>query len=121
MPQNLEQRRAAHADSRTTACRKQPGEGDCLSGYPSLIINNGLLAALAFSLEKKKQHERVADAIADHLHQMGIARAANNQPPSANSLLQTLISGDSQMLRRATDEALAYLAYLKRFARTTAE
>jgi CRISPR type III-B/RAMP module-associated protein Cmr5 len=117
MPQNLEQRRAAHADKKASDCAKLDKEGDCLSGYPSLIINNGLLATLAFSMEKKKQHLRVADAIAWHLHEMGITTSSKGETPNAQTLKKGLTEADSQILRRATDEALSFLAYLKRFVR----
>ena len=117
MNQNLEQVRAKHALDRAPIVRKQNSEGDCLSGYPSLIINNGLLATLAFSLDKEKQHVRVADAVAYHLHNLGTVPQTGNGNPNALTLRDALTKADSQTLRRATGEALAYLAYLKRFAK----
>lgn len=120
--ENLEQRRAKNALTEAEHCKKQNGEGDCLSGYPGLIINNGLLACLAFSLEKKGLHGRVANAIAHHLHDMHICRRNGNGQPDAAWLLCHLSSAQttSLTLRRATDEALTYLGYLKRFAKTPA-
>jgi CRISPR/Cas system CMR-associated protein Cmr5 small subunit len=114
---NLEQKRARHALDKADEARQQGQEGNCLSGYPSLIINNGLLATLAFSLHKGNQHGRVANAVAYHLHQMGIVP----QPapgPHATALRNALVADQatSHLLRRATAEALAFLAYLKRFA-----
>jgi CRISPR type III-B/RAMP module-associated protein Cmr5 len=117
MNQNLEQIRAKHALEQTPMVKKRDNEGDCLSGYPSLIINNGLLATLAFSLDKEKQHERVANAVAFHLHQLGTVPQAGNGRPNALTLRDALTKADSQTLRRATGEALAFLAYLKRFAK----
>jgi CRISPR-associated protein Cmr5 len=117
MSQNLEQLRASSALAQADKTRQQPGEGNCLSGYPSLIINNGLLAALAFSLDKQKQHLRVADAIATHLHQRRVVPQPGAGGPGAKLLLDALSKADSFTLRRATDEALAFLAYLKRFAK----
>ena len=118
MNQNLEQVRATHALDRALNVRKQNGEGDCLSGYPSLIINNGLLATLAFSLDKEKQHARVADAVAFHLHRLGtVPQTGNNGHPTAATLRDALVKADSHVLRHATGEALAFLAYLKRFAK----
>jgi CRISPR/Cas system CMR-associated protein Cmr5 small subunit len=124
--ENLEQRRAAHALAKAESCRKQSGEGDCLSGYPGLIINNGLLSCLAYSLEKKGQHERVANAIAYHLHEMEICERFGGGQADGSWLLQHLTgrtpaAGNQAVtahtLRRATDEALAFLGYLKRFAK----
>lgn len=117
MNQNLEQVRAKHALDRAPAVKKQNNEGDCLSGYPSLVVNNGLLATLAFSLDKEKQHVRVANAVAYHLHTLDTVRQTGNGVPSAVTLRDALTKADSQTLRRATGEALAFLAYLKRFAK----
>lgn len=126
--ENLEQRRAKNALTRAAACRKQSGEGDCLSGYPGLIINNGLLSCLAFSLEKEKQHHRVADAIAFHLDEMQICERIGGGTADAAWLLKYLSGkangagnrpATAHTLRRATDEALAFLGYLKRFVKTT--
>lgn len=117
--ENLEQLRAAHALTKAEYCRKQSGEGDCLSGYPGLIINNGLLSCLAYSLEKKAQHKRVADAIAYHLHKMEICERLGGGEADASWLLRHLAGSQvsANTLRRATDEALAFLGYLKRFAK----
>lgn len=110
---NIEQVRAKNALGEIARkARKQAGEGDNLSGYPSLIVNNGLLATLAFSLDKGKQHGRIADAIAFHLNDLGIV-----QSNGGRSLLDGLCSGGSATLQRATREALQFLAYLKRFQR----
>ncbi|MGD9420749.1 MAG: type III-B CRISPR module-associated protein Cmr5 [Verrucomicrobiota bacterium JB025] len=87
-------------------------EGDNLSGYPSLIINNGLIATLAFSVDKGGQHERIASAIASHLNDRGVIKADN-----ARSLRDALCRGESATLRQSTHEALAFLSYLKRFHR----
>jgi len=117
MNQNLEQVRARHAVDCAADVKKQSSEGDCLSGYPSLVVNNGLLATLAFSLDKEKQHVRVANAVAYHLHKLGTVPQSGNGVPNANTLRDALVKADSQTLRRATGEALAFLAYLKRFAK----
>ena len=121
--QNLEQIRAKNALARVTGAgptsvRKQRGEGDSISGYPSLIINNGLLATLSFSLEKERQHLRIADAIAFHLFDRKIVRSPGGTQNAA-SLRNELAEADSLVLRRATDEALAFLSYLKRFAKAS--
>src|SRR6266478_2219289 len=104
MNQHLEQVRAKHALDRATDVKKQTSEGDCLSGYPSLVVNNGLLATLAFSLDKKKQHARVANAVAYHLHELGTVPQTGNGGPSAGTLRDALTKADSQTLRRATGE-----------------
>jgi CRISPR-associated protein Cmr5 len=110
---NIEQIRAKNALGEIAKkARKQDNEGDNLSGYPSLIVNNGLLATLAFSLDKGKQHERIANAIAYHLSDLSIVKANG-----AKSLLDHLCEGKAATLQRATREALQFLGYLKRFQR----
>ncbi len=108
---NIEQIRAKNALGATNA-KKQDGEGDNLSGYPSLIMNNGLIATIAFSIYKEKQHQRIADAIASHLNDRKIVSANN-----AVSLRDALCKCSASTLQRATHEALQFLSYLKRFQR----
>ena len=107
---HLDQIRARNALARGDV-REEDG-GDQLSGYPSLVINNGLIATLAFSLEKGGQHARIADAIAAHLKDLGIIPSDGGE-----ALRDALCHGTSFTLCRATREALAFLAYLKRFHR----
>jgi len=118
--ENLEQIRArnALAKAEDAKAKKRQGEGDALSGYPSLIITNGLLATLAFSIEKEKQPQRIANAIAYHL-----ANMPENEnlvaplPATAEGLRTKLTQSDSSHLKQCTAEALAFLSYLKRFAK----
>ena len=116
MPQNLEQIRAAHALASEASCRKEPDKGDALSGYPSLIGTNGIMATLAYSRDKGGQYQIIANAIASHLQLTGVV--TQNGQPTLASLLAALARADSFQLRHATEEALAFLAYLKRFAKS---
>lgn len=110
---NIEQIRAKNALSeKGNAAAKRSNEGDALSGYPSLIINNGLIACIAFSIDKAGQHARIADAVAFHLNERGILKASD-----ALSLRDALCCNGSSTLRRATHETLQFLSYLKRFQR----
>jgi CRISPR type III-B/RAMP module-associated protein Cmr5 len=108
---NIEQIRAKNALAATGA-KIQKDEGDNLSGYPSLIMNNGLIATIAFSVHKGKQHQRIADEIAKHLNDRKIIAAV-----SATSLRDALCKCTASTLQRATHEALQFLSYLKRFQR----
>ena len=139
--QNLEQKRAFNALEKSFSCRKREGEGDCLSGFPSLIINNGLIACLAYSIEKsakkdgsldnQKQWINISNAIAFHLHEMGIASEPHGHADTlwlrdylagqARNAQNQTIAADSFTLRRATDEALVFLSYLKRFVKTASQ
>jgi len=109
---NIDQVRAANALAASNV-KKSGNEGDSLSGYPSLVINNGLIATIAFSVDKGNQHERIASAIATHLANRGIIHSN-----SALLLRDTLCGVSSSVLKRATSETLAFLAYLKRFHRS---
>ena len=105
----------------------QPGQGDALSGFPMLIKTNGLLAALAFANEQKRdQHNHlvfkhpadqiIAMAIAAHLRDnQPEAQIAITQAQDADTLVKELTEADASKLRRATAEAIAFLNYLKRF------
>ena len=100
------------------------GQGDALSGFPMLILIVGLLAALAFSVERKRNdhgqivpkhaaHLAIAVALATHLRHERIAICSATD---ANDLLSRLARDQTaSQLRRATAEAIAFLGYLKRF------
>lgn len=112
-------------------------EGNVLSGFPQIVWNNGLLAAAASALELgKNNHLRnrgefaVVFAIAGHLSTEGVAIYQPNSPlpavptdgrdwdtcrSSMLSFVEFLANGEGALLRRATAETIAYLAYLKRF------
>ena len=123
----LAQIRAKNAlDHKTTVQQalSQSGQGDALSGFPMLIKTDGLLAALAFAVERKhnqqdqlvpkhQAHLVIAVVVASHLSsdRVGICDAQN-----ADDLVEELAHAeDNSQLRRATAEALAFLNYLKRF------
>lgn len=121
--QNLEQIRARNALAQASqACARQ-GEGNALAGYPSLIINNGLLATVAFSIQKEDhQMRRIANAVGYHLSNLGDGQRQRNLlqgcTPDANGILNRLSAqnADATLLQECTAEALSFLAYLKRFA-----
>lgn len=119
---NLDQIRAHNALRHRDLIEKSQGGGDAISGFPMLVLNDGLLAALAFACEWKEKAKgtrkhpgefTVAAALADHLATETNAICAWKTP---DALLSGLASQDSDiLLRRATAEALAFLNYLKRF------
>lgn len=97
--------------------------GDVISGFPTLLRTDGLLAACAFAVEWKdkskgmRKHQGefdVVKAIAEHLSSPAVAICEAHQPDDfVEELAQ---AADASKLRRATAEALAFLNYLKRFA-----
>jgi CRISPR/Cas system CMR-associated protein Cmr5 small subunit len=95
--------------------------GEAIKKVPPMIAANGLLAALAFCLEQKRNglqrpgYAAIFDAIALHLQspEIAITKATNN----ATDLLNHLVNSDSQILKLATAEAMEWLSYARRFVR----
>lgn len=109
----LDQQRAEHAweaiqeAKRGNDSKKYGGQAKKL---PMRIMAAGLGPALAF-LEAKEY----APALQTHLTEWIKTRIPVRQNESGD-LLQRIIKGDSNFLRRATDETLAYMQWLNRFA-----
>jgi CRISPR-associated protein Cmr5 len=82
---------------------------------PVRIMASGLGQALAFirakAASKKESLGRLHDDLSDWVLNTRLPAAKN-----PDGLLGAVIHGDSDFLRRATDETLAYLAWLNRFA-----
>lgn len=113
--QNLDQIRAAAANKLLPLGKAHPFDRSDVVGIPALILSNGLLAAAAFCCEQGKEKrsgmKNVFDGIALHLKERGLTAATTGQ-----SLISDLSVRNSLDLQRATTEALAFIAYLKRFA-----
>lgn len=118
---NLDQIRAALALETAKKTTKQD-----VNKLPALILANGLLATLAFACEKNDRGEykrpcmaAVMDGVSNHLAkpEIGIAPGVS----SAETLLQFLSKENSHTLQCATAEALAFIAYVKRFAEKEGE
>jgi CRISPR-associated protein Cmr5 len=118
--ENLDQIRAAAANNLLPHGKPHPFDRSDVVGIPALILSNGLLAAAAFCCEEGKDTRAGMKAafkgIADHLKTRGLTTATTGQ-----ALISDLATKDSLTLQRATTEALAYLAYLKRFAQKKAK
>ena len=111
--QNLEQLRAATALPAAKDLKRS-----AISKLPGLILNNGLLAAAAFcdadgGGDNKDHLKKAMIATANHLRDRKIA-ASNVH--NIETLIADLSAKPPATLQRATHEALAFLAYLKRFA-----
>lgn len=119
---NLDQIRAHNALLHKDRISNSQGGGDAISGFPMLVLTDGLLASLAFACEWKNQQTgarkhpgeyTVATAIAEHLRHSQISICNSTD---ADDLLHKLASQPTDaLLRRATAETLAFLNYLKRF------
>lgn len=122
----LEQRRAGHAWSRIEAVRQEFNrqQQDEYAGQakkmPTRIITSGLGAALAFLLAKARSGTRDEKPHFVRLHHDLTDWVIRQRPLAAarhkDSLLQSVIDGDADFLRLATDEVMAYLLWLNRFA-----
>jgi CRISPR-associated protein Cmr5 len=110
---NLEQIRAAAALPAAKDLSRS-----AINKLPALIMQSGLLAAAAFSDaegggENRKDMKKALDATATHLAERGHVATGTK---TARGIVDDLSKRDSHQLQRATGEALAFIAYLKRFA-----
>jgi CRISPR/Cas system CMR-associated protein Cmr5 small subunit len=129
--QNREQIRARHAlnfkrkiERKETIASGKEG-GDAIRKIPAMVMGSGLLAATAFAIEEKKNrqtgemeprskgHRAIFDEIAEHLASTEIDITPG--VTDAKSLIDYLAGTESATLKLATDEALAWLAYARRF------
>ena len=127
--QTIEQRRSLHAWKRITSMarlehgqRKYPDDAkeyaDEAKRLPTRILTAGLGASLAFVLaraqaksDKPKRHlVRLIDDLTHWLRERPIPMT------HPESLTESIMHGSADFLRRATDETLAYLTWLNRFA-----
>lgn len=114
---NLEQSRARHA----YAWRDKIGTGKeggraVAKKVPAMIISNGFLGALAFAIENKGEgYYRAFEAIIGYLHEAKVDYGIAGKEPEA--FMDALCAADADTLRAITSEAMAYLNYLRRFAK----
>lgn len=121
--QNLEQIRATNALKYANDISKSE-----VNRIPALIVNNGLMATLAFATEKREKDKgqivlarekmkQIMDCVAAHLSDSKVGIDVLNGCVDAEGLLAKLATVSFYELQKATDEALQYLSYLKRFAK----
>jgi CRISPR-associated protein Cmr5 len=122
---SLDQCRARHAwkvvddvekNSKKDDAKKFGGQARKL---PMRIIGSGLGQALAF-LKAKDYAPQLLIALSDWFLYARPGGQGKQPRPNGGALetalLETIIHGDADLLRRATDEVLAYLMWLNRFA-----
>ena len=116
----LDQRRAQHAwkaVERTRSLRSKDDQETFAreaKRLPVRIKTSGLGQALAF-LAAKSKSDLLLVALGDWLLQERRLVPPPN-PVDKYSLIQKIINGDANLLRRATEEALLYLQWLTRFS-----
>ncbi len=123
---NLEQIRAQSAikfadevASGQSSARGAEG-GEAIKKIPPMIMGNGILATLAFSLEPRREgFASIFSALAKHLasNEIGITPGVSD----ASSLIRHLTEADSATLKLATAEALEWLGYARRFVKPPAK
>ncbi len=114
--QTLEQQRAEFA----WGCA-QAGVAESADKYrnlakaaPALIMNNGLMQTLAFYESKGEHHHR---RLAAHLRSWVFLRAGGKgQDPGFQIMMDGLLKAGPAEYRRATDEALLILRWIRQFA-----
>ncbi len=114
----LDQRRAKHAwEAVATAKRGKDFEDFCMHAkrLPVRIMGSGLGQAMAF-LNAKGYAPELLKEIGDWVLDKRDKPASTKPKPADDELIRRIIEGNSDFLRRATDETIAYLQWLNRFA-----
>jgi CRISPR-associated protein Cmr5 len=115
----LDQRRASHAWDAVQRAKNKEGHhqkqdpkkfGGQAKKLPTRIMVAGLGQALAFL--KAKDY---APGLLVELTEW-VAQRIPPRPNEPKDLLERIVKGNADFLRRATDEVLAYLIWLNRFA-----
>lgn len=113
---NLEQIRAknAYAARESIGTGKEGGRA-VAKKVPAMILANGFIGALAFAIEDNGGYLTVFNAIIRHLHDACLDCGVSATDPA--KFLDELCGCDADTLRAITAESMAYLNYLRRFAK----
>lgn len=113
---DLDQQRAAFAWERVTQAKDKlrndyENYKNLTKAAPALVMNNGLMQTLAFFASKDKaHHRRLRDDILDWLaQQVGL-------PKDYERAMKELFRAESERYRRATEETMHLLRWLRQFA-----
>jgi CRISPR-associated protein Cmr5 len=110
----LEQQRAAYAWEHVEGCNKD--YMNLAKGAPALIMNNGLMQALAFYQSKDKRHHLALNRhILGWLHQQSLVEETDFA-----QAMGSLHQAEPDAYRRATREALELLKWIRQFAAVVA-
>ena len=119
---NLEQLRGLNAFTMAEDVKRSTGGGQMTAKkVATQIRENGFLGALSFALERKKEggfknpgHQSVFETIRRHLLSAKIFSA---ECDSTDTMFKKVSEGTADELRAVTDETVAYMNYLRRFAK----
>ena len=110
---SLDQQRAAYAWEKVQGCNQDYIK--LAKGAPALIMNNGLMQTLAFFEDKgKKHHQDLNRHIIDWLAAYLTDQEISNVP--FKTMMDSLLKADSQKFRKATEESLALLRWIRQLA-----
>lgn len=113
---NLEQIRAKNAYAASDSIRTGKEGGRAVAKkVPTMIVANGFIGALAFAIEDNGGYLSVFHAVIDHLHKANLNCGIVAKEPKA--FLDELCGKSADTLRAITSESMAYLNYLRRFAK----
>jgi CRISPR-associated protein Cmr5 len=115
--QRLEQGRAKHAFDAASEAAKRDDKDDYKSytkKVPMLIKTNGLGATVAFMQSKGKAYKTILENLESWLKEDVKFSALYGK--IGGSLIDKIISCETNEYRALTTESLAYLGWLKRFA-----
>lgn len=116
---DLDQERAAFAWDCAERGKGSKAFANLTKSAPALIMNNGLMQTLAFYKQKgKDEHRMLLDNLCEWLGKQDFSEHGGKD---FSSVMKKLHSGDSLSYRRATEEALAFLKWLRQFASALAE
>lgn len=111
MHQNLDQLRAASAVAPAAELSRSS-----ISKLPGMILTNGLLSTAAFCDSGGENREDLRRAMIATIKHLAARDILSPDVCNIRGLIEDLGKKDAFTLQRATSEALAFLAYLKRFA-----
>lgn len=113
---NLEQIRAKDAIEAAPNIKAGNDGGKAVAKkVPAMIMANGFIGALAFALDDNAGLLSVFEAVLKHLQAVNMNFGLPTGDPTR--FLDGLCAKDAATLRAVTDEAMAYLSYLRRFAK----
>lgn len=123
--QSLEQIRARNAlrcDKEDGSSIKGPDGGDVIRKVPALLLNNGLLATVAYAYTQKPGWKILFNHVARHLSDRDVGVVPETvQDHEALMDYLTSPTATSETLKLATAETLAWLSYARRFVRKEKE
>lgn len=113
MGPTIDQRRAKHAFEAVEKLPKGDAENYAREAkkLPVRIVASGLGQALVF-IQAKAKRKRGLEKLSKDLSSWVVRQ---QKIGAADDLLQSVMAGDADLLRRATAETMAYLQWLNRF------